>query len=355
MKKADVSKFNVTGAGSSHSNIFGLDFDLAESNIVILPVPWEVTVSYMRGTAKGPAAVRSASPQLDLFDAEYAELGLARPWEFGIHLLSENSKIRALNTLGCKHAKPIIAAGGPSSKRLLALAAKVNEASVKLNAMVSQTMDGLLAKNKIVGVLGGDHSTPFGAIAACAEKFPGMGVLHFDAHADLREAYEGFEYSHASIMNNVMRKLTGVSKLVQVGIRDFCDSEYEMATTHPRIQTWFDNTIRREIFQGTTFAELAKRMVSALPEHVYVSFDIDGLDPSLCPHTGTPVPGGLSFAEATFILRELALSGRKIVGFDLNEVAPHPRSRSDEWDGNVGARILYKLCAAALYSQGARS
>jgi agmatinase len=156
-------------------------------------------------------------------------------------------------------------------------------------------------------------------------------------------------------MNNVMHKVSGVSKLVQVGIRDFCDAEYEMATSHPRIQTWFDHIIRRELFQGTSFAELAKRMVSALPEHVYVSFDIDGLDPSLCPHTGTPVPGGLSFAEATFILRELALSGRKIVGFDLNEVAPNPRSRSDEWDGNVGARILYKLCAAALYSQGARS
>jgi agmatinase len=355
MKKADVSKFDSTGAGDARANIFGLNFAESESNIVIIPVPWEVTVSYLRGTAKGPAAVRGASAQLDLFDAEYAEMGLARPWEFGIHLRRESPKVRALNTTACKQAKPVIAAGGPSDKRLLGLAAKVNEASVKLNAIVGKAANEVLSQGKIVGVLGGDHSTPFGAIAACAERFPGMGILHFDAHADLREAFEGFEYSHASIMNNVVHKLSGVSRLVQLGIRDFCDAEYEMATTHPRIQTWFDHIVRRELFQGTSFSELAKRIVSPLPEHVYVSFDIDGLDPSLCPHTGTPVAGGLQFAEAVFVLRELAASGRRIVGFDLNEVAPHPRNRSDEWDGNVGARILYKLCAAALYSSGART
>lgn len=355
MKKADFTKFDTEGAGDANANIFGLNFSRSESNVVIIPVPWEVTVSYSRGTAKGPAAIRKASPQLDLFDAEYAEAGLSRPWEFGIHLLKENAAIRSLNAAACKSALPVVAAGGAVNKKMQALARKVNEASVKLNGLVFAAAKEILEQGKIVAVVGGDHSVPFGAIAACAEKFPGMGVLHFDAHADLRDAYEGFEYSHASIMNNVVRKISGVSRLVQVGIRDFSEPEYEMATTHPRIKTWFDFVMRREMFQGATFAQIAKSIVSDLPSDVYISFDIDGLDPSLCPHTGTPVAGGLSFMEATYIVREVALSGRRIVGIDVNEVAPHPRSRSDEWDGNVGARVLYKLCAAALYSQGART
>ena len=304
---------------------------------------------------KGPEAIRRASPQLDLFDAEYAEIGLSRPWEFGIHMLKPQANVRALNAAACKAALPVVAAGGANNKRLSALLAKVNEAGVKLNSLMFKTAQELLAQEKIVGFVGGDHSGPYGNIAACAEKFPGLGILHFDAHADLREAYEGFEYSHASIMNNVIHKITGVSRLVQVGIRDFCDTEYELATTHPRIKTWFDYAMRRELFQGTSYSILTKCIIDTLPENVYVSFDIDALDPALCPHTGTPVAGGLSFVEATFILRELAASGRRIVGFDLNEVAPNPHSRSDEWDGNVGARVLYKLCAAALYSNGART
>ena len=204
---------------------------------------------------------------------------------------------------------------------------------------------------KVVGLVGGDHSTPFGAIQAYAEKFPGLGILHIDAHADLRRAYEGFEWSHASIMENVSRKLPGVKKIVAVGIRDFCEEENDrMLESEGRISTHFDVDLARARRNGT-LDELFSSIAHELPENVYVSFDIDGLDPTLCPHTGTPVPGGLSFHEASALIGALAEAKKKIVGFDLNEVAPNPDSeKGDEWDANVGARILYKLIGWSMLS-----
>jgi agmatinase len=220
----------------------------------------------------------------------------------------------------------------------------------RMNSWVHDQARHWLGQGKLVGVVGGDHSVPLGAIRAAAERHPGLGVLHFDAHADLREAYEGFRYSHASIMYNVLQ-LGGVGRLVQVGVRDFGLDEDALIRAEPeRVRTFFDPDLRRRLFDGESWNALAARMVAELPHDVFVSFDIDGLDPALCPHTGTPVLGGLSFAEACAVLRTVAESGRRIVGFDLNEVAPDPGG--SEWDGNVGARVLYKEIGFALLSQG---
>lgn len=356
MKKADITKFNPNGAGSNDTGVFGLPFSYQESNLVLLPVPFEMTTSYGRGTVAGPKAIRDASPQLDLFDADFAFHGLPRPWEFGIHMEKELSRIRTLNKEGCQVAKPIISKGGAigQSKPLRAKLVKANKISDSLNKIVFDRCRKALQQNKIVGVVGGDHSVSFGAIQAIAQKHPKLGILHFDAHADLRDAYEGFEHSHASIMNNVIHKIPGVARLVQVGIRDFCDEEFQLAQKHPKIDCHYDVEVRDRLFKGESFDRIVASMIKKLPEKVYISFDIDGFEPWLCPSTGTPVAGGLSFQQAAYIIKALALSGRKIVGFDLVEVAPSGR-KGDEWDGNVGARILYKLCSAALYSQGARN
>ena len=148
-------------------------------------------------------------------------------------------------------------------------------------------------------------------------------------------------------MDNVLR-LDGVATIVQVGIRDFCEEEYErISSSGGRVRTFFDVQLAAARSRGG-FGDAIGTAVQALPESVYVSFDIDGLDPSLCPHTGTPVPGGLSFHEASALLGAVARSGRRIVGFDLNEVAP---GDDDEWDANVGARLLYKLIGWTLVSQ----
>jgi agmatinase len=188
---------------------------------------------------------------------------------------------------------------------------------------------------------------PLGAIRGAAEAFPGLGILHVDAHMDLRDAFGGFQYSHASIMHNVLRGIPGVAKLVQVGIRDLSEDELSFAKSQgPRVETHFDDVWAEQLLDGAGYSKLCQQAVNALPQNVYVSFDIDALDPSLCPHTGTPVPGGLSFNQAAILLDTLRASGRRVVAFDLVEVAPG-RADGPEIDANVGARVLYKLCGTA--------
>jgi agmatinase len=181
-----------------------------------------------------------------------------------------------------------------------------------------------------------------------------MGILHIDAHADLRRAYQGFVQSHASIMYNVLHDLPALGRLVQVGVRDLCDEEAaRIEESGGRIRTFFDAELHSEKLAGVSWARLCDGIVAALPTDVYISFDIDGLDPALCPHTGTPVPGGLSFNEATALLKAVVASGRRIVGCDLTEVAPAPNRSaggSTDWDENVGSRLLYKLIGFMLRS-----
>jgi agmatinase len=238
----------------------------------------------------------------------------------------------------------------PDQPELREAAAEVNELCAKMNAFVYQATRQWLALGKRVGAIGGDHSISFGSIQAHAEKFPGLGVLHLDAHADLRNAYEGFTWSHASIMYNVVNQLPDVKSLVQVAIRDMSQEEHLLIEgSNGRIRAYFDSTLQQKQFDGVPWNRQVDEIVSHLPEHVYLSFDIDGLDPVLCPHTGTPVPGGLSFPQATALIAGVVRSGRTIVGFDLTEVAPDPDG--GEWDGNVGARLLYKMIGWMLKSQ----
>ena len=191
-------------------------------------------------------------------------------------------------------------------------------------------------------MLGGDHSTPFGYIKAIAERYPDFAILQIDAHCDLREAYEGFVYSHASIMYNVLKEIGEVKKLVQVGIRDFCDEELNyIHNSDSRVVTFFDKVIKERQYEGETWKNIVDDIVSHLPEHVFVSFDIDGMDPKLCPHTGTPVPGGFEVEQIFYLLKKVHQAGKRIIGFDLNETGVS----ANEWDENVSARILYKLCS----------
>jgi agmatinase len=337
--------FDPNAAAAKNSGIFGLPFTAAEAKMVIIPVPWEVTTSYGGGTSQGPQSVFHASMQVDLYDFE-----LGNFYEAGIAMLDESADVRQWNKQGRKAAQKIIDAGGVENNHSLkAEAEKVNGYSEQLNEYVYTQTKNLLAQGKRVGILGGDHSTPFGAIQAFLEKYPHMGILHFDAHADMRNAYEGFEHSHASIMYNVIAK-TSLQKLVQVGIRDFCEEELNFIQENsPRVVTFFDSAIYDQRMNGIGWAEICEEIIGHLPQDVYISFDIDGLDPRFCPHTGTPVPGGLDLREALYLIKKIAQSGRNIIGFDLNEVSPGvDAAESSEWDANVGARLLYKLCGWTL-------
>jgi agmatinase len=327
--------------------LFGLPSTPETAQVVVIPVPWEATVSYGSGTADGPAAVLRASRQVDLLDRE-----TGRPYEAGIAMVPIPEDVRAWSDEARRRALPVIQAGGPGDDPALREAvAAVDALGDRLNGWLYDQAQRWLEAGKLVGVLGGDHSAPYGAIRALAERHPGMAVLHVDAHADLRRAYEGLRWSHASIMFNVLSDLASVSRLVQVGIRDYSDEEDALIRANPeRIVTCFDPDVRKQLFDGDSWTRIALRLVARLPKEVYLSFDIDGLDPALCPNTGTPVLGGLSFPEACHLMRLVVESGRRIVGFDLCEVAPDPGG-SSEWDGNVGARVLYKEIGFALLSR----
>ncbi len=331
------------------AGLFGLTYTEAEAQLVVIPVPWEATTSYGGGAARAPDAVLRASHQVDLHDLDVTE-----PWRVPFVLSAAHPEMHSWNARAKVAAALVIdaATGAGPSEGVADALALVNLLSRKVDDWVDAECTRVLAQGKIACVLGGDHSVPLGAFRAAATHWPGLGVLHVDAHADLRDAYEGFERSHASIMRNAMSEIPGIATLVQVGIRDVCEEEIAFAkAAGERIHMFLDRDFARRRFRGESWDALCKDVVGRLPKHVWISFDIDGLDPTLCPHTGTPVPGGLSFQEAVYLARAVVESGRIVVGFDLNEVAPS-EDESDEWDANVGARLLYKLIGLTLASQG---
>lgn len=347
---APMEHFDPNAAALPDSGIFGLNASLEEAAVHVLPVPFDATASYRKGAWKGPDAILRASRQVDLFDAF-----TGRPYEQGITMLEPDVRIATLNRNASVLADQVIAAGGAhhGDPELEEAVAQVNEISEEINTRVYEATKMILAAKKLPALVGGDHSTPFGAIRACSEAFSDFGVLHFDAHADLRVAYEGFEWSHASIMDNVERKLRGVTRLVQVGIRDFCEEESErISNSRGRIVTVYDREWSRARLAGSGLVDFVRLKLAELPHNVYVSFDIDGLDPALCPNTGTPVPGGLRWDEVNLWLEELARSGKRVVGLDLNEVNPGSAADDeDSWDAMVGARLLYKLIGVALMTR----
>ncbi len=339
--------FDPNAAASENAGIFGLPFTMEEAKVVVVAIPFAATTSYGGGAERGPQAIFDASKQVDLFDGE-----TGKPYEVGIAMLETSPMVTKWHDEARSHAKRVIDCGGivEGDLELERSLRSVNELTGKMCKYVYETTKSLVARGKWIALIGGDHSTPFGAIEALAEQNPGMGVLHIDAHADLRVAYEGFTHSHASIMHNVAALVPNVARIVQVGIRDYCEQEADsIASSAGRITTFFDHELAQDLFNGVPWRTTVERIVVALPDRVYVSFDIDGLDPALCPHTGTPVPGGLSFQKASYLVGAVARSGRTIVGIDVNEVVPGPDG--DEWDGNVGARILYKLIGWMVRSQ----
>lgn len=328
-------------AEAEYDGIFGLPFSPEQARVVLVPVPFDATTSYRRGTSAGPAAIRRASWQVDLHDIETGD-----PWREGIAMLDVDPRLEAWN----RDARAAADEARASEDRSAAVT-RVDAISREVTATVAHAAAQAWDAGQVVGVVGGDHSCPLGAIQVAAQRVPGLGVLHIDAHADLRVAFEGFEQSHASIMHNVLERCPGVAKLVQVGVRDVCSAEVDAIEANPgRIRTFFDAGVAQRMCEGEPFSAIVRDIVAELPQQVWVSFDIDGLDPSLCPRTGTPVPGGLTFQQACYLLAAVPRSGRRLIGFDLCEVASE--GEADTFDAMVGARMLYKLVGWTLRSRG---
>ncbi|MEP6466953.1 MAG: agmatinase family protein [Parafilimonas sp.] len=337
----DLSKFDVNAVANRNNNIFGLPFSEEDAKVVLLPVPWEVTVSCNAGTARAPEHIFKASTQIDLFDAN-----MPQGWKKGFFMRDLDRKILMKSDYLRKEAElyiDFIAHGQDinSNKFMQKGLKEINEGGIMLNEWVYAQTKDLLSRDKLVGLIGGDHSVSLGYFKALAEKHESFGILQIDAHCDLRSAYEKFNHSHASVMYNALTEINEIEKLVQVGVRDYCEAEWNyICNSNFKVITYFDQQIKERLFNGDHWVNIADEIISHLPEYVYFSFDIDGLDPKLCPHTGTPVPGGFQSDEVLYLLRKIVQSGKKLIGFDIVEVG----TGENNYDAVVASRLLWKIC-----------
>jgi len=335
-----MTQFDPNGVGFANGNIFGFPYTEEEANIVIVPIPWDATASYGKGTADGPQAILDASTQLDFYHAN-----LDKAYETKVYMAPISEDWKKINDDCCERGKRYIHCLENEGEEV-AIARfgsdvqLINEAHEALRANLFERSVQLLVQGKIPAVLGGEHSTPLGLIQALDTVHEQFGILQIDAHADLREQYEGFWQSHASIMDNVLKTCKNMNKLVQVGIRDISEREVNYSAENDRVSTYYDWNLKNEQYEGKRWSEQVDSIIAELPQKVYVSFDIDGLKPELCPNTGTPVAGGFELMEIRYLLNKLVESGREIIGFDLNEVAP---GETGDWDANVGARALWEV------------
>ena len=263
---------------------------------VILPVPYERTTTYGKGTSRGPAALLAASGQVELFDEE---LGLD-PMDGGVATLPPATADAMPDALA-ERLEPVVRAH--------------------------------LAAGRVVGALGGEHSVSLGPIRAAARAHLGLGVLQIDAHPDLRDAYEGTRYGHGCVMRRVLDDRS-VGALVQVGLRAVSPEDAEAQRADRRVRPFHAFDLARR-----DRADWVAAVVEALPREVYLTFDVDGLDPSIVPGTGTPEPGGLGWWDAMALLREVA-ARRRVVAFDVVELLPQRDAPLSEF---AAARLVMKI------------
>ena len=314
--------------------IFGQKCSYEQSRLILLGVPWEVTVSYASGTVNGPQWIQQASSQLDFFDPQNQH----NPSKKGIyfhymsHLKNQNDQFRPL----------ALKASTLKEKQT------VNQACSQMVQDVQAQVKKILDDKKLFGLIGGDHSVSEGALLEMGKRFQGdFGLLHFDAHADMRDAYQGFKYSHASVMHNILQYQYAPRTLVQVGVRDLCEEEFNKIQKDSRVHCFFDYDIKNKLFEGMLWSDIVSDILNKLPLQVYISLDVDALSWEYAPHTGCPVPGGLNFDQISYFIQKLSVSGKKIIGFDVVETARPLSKDFGEWDGNVSARLIYKLCGAS--------
>jgi agmatinase len=343
--------FDPNAASNPTNNIYGFPTSEETARLIILPVPWEVTVSYNAGTSRASEHIFKASMQVDIYDAEFTET-----WKQGFYMRPADKKILMKSDYLRKEAELYIAyiSRGEDLKKNAFMCKSlkdINEGGAFLNEWVYDQTKSLMNRGKLVALLGGDHSTAFGYFRAIGERYGDFGILQIDAHCDLRKCYEDFDYSHASIMYNALEEIPQIKKLVQVGVRDYSESEWHyIQESNGRIVTFFDKDIKHKMYEGACWRDIADDIIAQLPDNIFLSFDIDGLDPKLCPNSGTPVHGGFETEQVFYLLKKMLASGKRFLGFDLVEVG----TGESDWDSNVGARVLFKLCnlLAAANPQG---
>jgi agmatinase len=335
LKKKHIKNFDPEGTRLP-SKLFGLPFTTETAEIVVIPVPWDVTSSVKSGTSMGPSAVLSASLQVELFMDRIEDA-----WQMGIAMLpidqgwhDKNNEARLFTDEYFYFLR-----GGEvrlSEKEIGIIIKNINALSENINDWVFQKSDELIKSGQIPVVLGGDHSAPFGLMKAIGKKHESFGVLQIGSRANLVSDYQKFIYSHASIMYNLL-KLEQVTKLVQLGISDYGPEESKIMNNDDRITTYFDYQLSRESFEGVTWNQQTDRIIETLPEKIYISLDINSL--ALQFSSSTDTPSWLTYHHLIYLFDKLAEAGKQIVGFDICEVSGH----QGRWHAIIGARMLYYL------------
>ena len=282
------------------TNFGGLDDEFSgfdRARIAVLPVPYDFSTSYQSGTRSGPRAMIEASRNMELWDDE-----LGATYRAGIHTLPE--------------LEPTALGPGAMVER------------------VERATAWMLDNRKLPALLGGEHSITAGAVRAAKQRFPNLSVLQLDAHADMRDQYLDSPHSHAC----VMRRIREVAPAASVGIRSLSEEEAELLESNP-LPIW--STRRFRALRGAW-----DPILDALTGEVFVTFDLDALDPSLLPATGTREPGGLDWYEAVDLLAAVA-ARHHIVGFDVVELAPIPGQVASDF---LAARLVYRMMGLALES-----
>jgi agmatinase len=278
------------------------DTGFEHARVVVVPIPFDGTTCYRPGTREGPQAIIDASRNLELYDAELRR----SPYQVGIHTL------RAVEIVQGNAAGMV--------------------------ERVERVIEALLEREKFIVTLGGDHLTSIGVVRAVAKRYPAMSVLQIDAHADLREEYEGSALSSATIMRRV---LDVCPRTAQVGIRSLSESEARLVEER-QLPMWLASHIHRQTLQGKR--DWIEEVVSQLAGEVYITVDIDAFDPSLVPGTGTPEPGGLGWYDVIDLLAAVT-ARRRVLGFDVVELSPLVESHVSPV---VAAKLVYKLIGMAV-------
>lgn len=329
-----------------NGNYFGFPIDAADAALVLISAPWDTTVSTRAGSSYAPDAIIEASRFVDFYEPMAPDSwrkGIATlPIDYSIQDLSHRLRSDADKVINMSHSDADYILNNIMHARRLR---RINEGSVQINEKIYSQSKMWLQQGKIVGLVGGDHSTSYGNIRAVGECYSEFGVLHIDAQCNLKEQCYGFSHSHSSVMHNVLNNVSTLKRLVSVGVREFSPNEWQRSEDDERIRLFTGQYIWSSHFEGVNWSTICDEIIAELPENVYISLDIDGFTVECSPHTGTTISGGLRFPEVVYLMSKLVGSGRKIIGFDLTEVVPDVE---DKTDAMIAARLLFKMCSMAL-------
>lgn len=341
-------EFDPNTITPDNGNYFGLSLNPEEAALVLLSAPWDLTTSLRFGSSYAPDAIIEASRYVDFYEPLAPNTwrkGIATaPIDYSIQDLSHRLRSDAEGVIKMHDELGISVLDNLMYERRLR---RVNEGSVEVNDNIFKQTSHWLEMGKIVGLVGGDQSVSYGIVRALGYKYEKLGLLHIDSKCDMHEAYQGFDFSHASTMYNILRDVPQVEKLVAVGVQEFSPIEWERSVDDKRVSLYTAQDIWSRQFDGDTWANIVNGIIEELPNDVYLSLDIDGLENECSPNKGHLTAGGLSFHQVVFLMERIVASGRRIVGFDITEVVP---SMDNKAEMRVVARLLFKMCSMALKS-----